>query len=80
MTLNTFAVKVSNQMVFKDTVKQIRYLLKRDFMVSKIIRNNGERQDEVVNGQTVIEEGDILADCGSSYRRRTYHRPARREG
>jgi AspT/YidE/YbjL antiporter-like protein len=56
MTLNTFAVKVSNQMVFKDTVKQIRYLLKRDFMVSKIIRNNGERQDEVVNGQTVIEE------------------------
>ena len=60
MTLNTFAVKVSNQMVFKDTVKQIRYLLKRDFMVSKIIRNNGERQDEIVNGQTVIEEGDIL--------------------
>ena len=60
MTLNTFAVKVSNQMVFKDTVKQIRYLLKRDFMVSKIIRNNGERQNEVVNGQTVIEDGDIL--------------------
>lgn len=60
MTLNTFAVKVSNQMIFKDTVKQIRYLLKRDFMVSKIIRNNGERQNEVVNGQTVIEEGDIL--------------------
>ena len=60
MTLNTFAVKVSNQMVFKDTVKQIRYLLKRDFMVSKIIRNNGERQNEVVNGQTGIEEGDIL--------------------
>ena len=60
MTLNTFAVKVSNQMIFKDTVKQIRYLLKRDFMISKIIRHNGERQNEVVNGQTVIEEGDIL--------------------
>ena len=60
MTLNTFAVKVSNQMVFNDNVKQIRYLLKRDFMVSKIIRHNGERQNEVVNGQTVIEEGDIL--------------------
>ncbi len=60
MTLNTFAVKVSNQMVFNDTVKQIRYLLKRDFMVSKIIRHNGERQNEVVNGQTVLEEGDIL--------------------
>ena len=60
MSLNTFAVKISNQMVFKDTDKQIRYLLKRDFMVSKIIRNNGERQNEVVNGQTVIEDGDIL--------------------
>ena len=60
MTLNTFAVKVSNQMVFNDTVKQIRYLLKRDFMISKIIRHNGERQNDVVNGQTVIEEGDIL--------------------
>ena len=60
MTLNTFAVKVSNQMIFKDTVKQIHYLLKRDFMISKIIRHNGERQNEVVNGQTVIEEGDIL--------------------
>ena len=54
MTLNTFAVKVSNQMIFKDTVKQIRYLLKRDFMVSKIIRKNSERHNEVVNGQTVI--------------------------
>ena len=60
MTLNTFAVKVSNQMIFNDSVKQIRYLLKRDFMVSKIIRHNGERQNDVVNGQTVIEEGDIL--------------------
>ena len=60
MTLNTFAVKVSNQMVFNDSVKQIRYLLKRDFMISKIIRHNGEQHDEVVNGQTTIEEGDIL--------------------
>ena len=61
MTLNTFSIQVTNQMVFNDTIKQIRDILKRDFMVSKIIRKNHEdRHDEVVNGHTIIEEGDIL--------------------
>jgi len=61
MTLNTFSIQVTNQMVFNDSIKQIRNILKRDFMVSKIIRKNHEdRHDEVVNGHTIIEEGDIL--------------------
>ena len=60
MTLNTFSVKVTNQMVFGDTIKQMREILKRDFMVSKIIRKDSDRHDEVVNGQTQINEGDIL--------------------
>ena len=61
MTLNTFSIQVTNQMVFNDSIKQVRDILKRDFMVSKIIRKNHEdRHDEVVNGHTIIEEGDIL--------------------
>ena len=60
MTLNTFSVQVTNQMVFGDTIKQMREILKRDFMVSKIIRKDSDRHDEVVNGQTRINEGDIL--------------------
>ena len=47
-------------MVFGDTVKQMSDILKRDFMVSKIIRKIAIRQNEVVNGQTRIDEGDIL--------------------
>lgn len=60
MTLNTFSVKVTNDMVVGDTVKQIRDILKRDFMISRIIRNGSNVHDEVVNGRTVIGEGDIL--------------------
>ena len=60
MTLNTFSVKVTNSMVFGDDIQQIRQLLKRDFMVSRIIRCGSNEHDEVVNGQTVIGEGDIL--------------------
>lgn len=60
MTLNTFSVKVTNTMIFGDSIQQIRQLLKRDFMVSRIIRNGTNEHDEVVNGHTVIGEGDIL--------------------
>ena len=60
MTLNTFSVKVTNDMVVGDNVKQIRDILKRDFMISRIIRNGSNVHNEVVNGRTVIGEGDIL--------------------
>ena len=56
----TFSIQITNQMVFGDSIKQIRDILKRDFMVSKIIRKNSDKRDEVVNGRTIIEEGDIL--------------------
>lgn len=67
MTLNTFSVKVTNSMVFGDDIQQIRQLLKRDFMVSRIIRCGSNEHDEVVNGQTVIGEGRHTARGGSSY-------------
>ena len=60
MTLNTFSVKVTNDMVVGDNVKQIRDILKRDFMISRIIRNGSNVHNEVVNGRTIIGEGDIL--------------------
>ncbi len=60
MTLNTFCVKVSNKMVFGDSVKEIRQLLNRDFMISKILRNGSSEHGEVVNGQTVLNDGDIV--------------------
>ena len=60
MTLNTFSIQVTNFMIFDYSVKQIRDLLKRDFMISKIIHKNSDMHDEIVNGNTIISEGDIL--------------------
>lgn len=60
MTLNTFSVKVTNDMADNMTVKHVRELLKRDFMISRICRYNGCNNNETVNGQTRIHKGDIL--------------------
>lgn len=60
MTLNTFSVKITNKMIFGDTVKEVRHILNRDFMISHIHRNNDDSSKEMVNGQTVLNEGDIV--------------------
>ena len=60
MTLNTFSVKITNKMIFGDTVKEVRNILKRDFMISQIHRAEGGSTKEMVNGQTILKEGDIV--------------------
>ena len=60
MTLNTFSVKITNKMIFGDTVKEVRHILNRDFMISQIHRAEGGSTKEMVNGQTLLNEGDIV--------------------
>lgn len=60
VTLNTFSVKVTNAMVFGDTIAKIRQLMNRDFMISRIIRSADHDTSELVNGQTKLLEGDIV--------------------
>lgn len=60
MTLNTFSVKITNKMIFGDTVKEVRHILNRDFMISQIHRSEGTSTKEMVNGQTILNEGDIV--------------------
>lgn len=60
MTLHTFSVRLTNKMVAGDTVRQIHEVLKRDFMISRIIHSDGSGKSEVVNGSTVVNEGDLL--------------------
>lgn len=60
MTLNTFSVKIINKMIFGDTVKEVRHILNRDFMISQIHRSEGTSTKEMVNGQTILNEGDIV--------------------
>ncbi len=60
MTLNTFSVKITNKMILDHTVKEIRDLLKRDFMISQIHRDDNSTKKEMVNGQTVLHENDVV--------------------
>ena len=60
MTLNTFSVKITNKMIFGKTVKEVRHILDRDFMISQIHRPDNNSNKEMVNGQTVLNEGDII--------------------
>ena len=60
MTLNTFSVKITNKMIFGDTVKEVRHILNRDFMISQIHRADNSTTKEMVNGQTILNEGDIV--------------------
>ena len=60
MTLNTFSVKVTNKQVLGDTVVDIRHLLNRDFMISQIRRADNSTHKEMVNGQTMLNENDIV--------------------
>lgn len=60
MTLNTFSIKITNKMIFGDTVKKVRHILKRDFMISQIHRADNSTTKEMVNGQTVLNENDVV--------------------
>lgn len=60
VTLNTFAVKVSNEMMQGVTVKHLRELLKRNFMVSRIYREGTQIHQNIVSAQTTIQLGDSL--------------------
>ena len=60
MTLNTFCIRITNEMVFGRNVKDIRHLLKRDFMISQILRRGSDDHSEVVNGHTKLFGGDTI--------------------
>ena len=60
VTLNTSAVKVSNERMQGVTVKHLRELLKRNFMVSRIYREGTQMHQNIVSAQTVIQLGDSL--------------------
>lgn len=60
ITLNTFSIEICNPAVDGATVKHVHDLLKRDFMISRIMRQNQNIKHEVVNGHTELHVGDTL--------------------
>lgn len=59
-TVNTFSVRINNAMIAGKTVKHIHELLARDFIFSRICRADSTEHQQVVNGHTVLNEGDTV--------------------
>ncbi len=60
MTVNTFSVKIDNEMIDGQTVKSVHHTAKRDFMISRIYRADSNESQQAVNGHTVLHRGDTV--------------------
>lgn len=60
ITLNTFSVKINNKMIDDKPVRDVHHFLKRDFMISRISRPGSDNHHELVNGGTILNDGDTI--------------------
>ena len=60
ITLNTFSVKINNKMIDNKAVREVHHFLKRDFMISRIYRPEDKNHHELVKGDTVLNDGDVI--------------------
>ena len=60
ITLNTFTVKISNSMIDGKAVREVHHFLKRDFMISRIFRPGDNNHHELVKGDTILNDGDVI--------------------
>lgn len=59
-TVNTFSVRIDNDMISGTTVKHVHEVLARDFVISRIYRAGSDEHQHVVNGQTLLGKGDTV--------------------
>lgn len=60
LTVRSFTLEVTNQRIDGMTVKQLKDIAKRHFIISRIITSGQSEHNEVVNGQTVLHTNDRL--------------------
>ena len=60
LTVRSFTLEVTNQRINGMTVKQLKDIAKRHFIISRIITSGQSEHNEVVNGQTVLHTNDRL--------------------
>lgn len=60
LTVNTFSVRVSNKMIDGETVKHVHELLKRDLIISRVVREGDGQQQQVANKHTTLNMGDTV--------------------
>jgi putative transport protein len=60
LTVRPFTVRVDNPMIEGKNVKEVRDLLKRKFVVSRVLPAGSGQQDQLVNGHTELHHDDLL--------------------
>ncbi len=60
MTVRHFTVCVTNKQIFGKSLKEVREILNRDFVISRMLPAGSERYTDTVNGRTVFQEGDKM--------------------
>lgn len=60
MTVRHFTVQVANNRIAGKTLREIRGIAGRDFVVSRLLPAGAERHTDIVNGRTVIQMGDRM--------------------
>lgn len=60
MTVRHFTVCVANDRIVGRTLKEIRDMVERDFVVSRLLPAGGQRHTDIVNGRTVFRLGDKM--------------------
>uniref|UniRef100_A0AB33JBP8 Transporter n=1 Tax=Prevotella sp. GTC17259 TaxID=3236795 RepID=A0AB33JBP8_9BACT len=60
LSVRTFTVEVTNEMINGMSIKHIRPMVKRQFVISRIIHAANQAHNALVTGQTTIQLGDKL--------------------
>lgn len=60
LTVRSFTLEVTNQRIDGITVKELKGIAKRHFIISRIIMSDKTEHNELVNGQTVLHLHDRL--------------------
>lgn len=60
LTVRSFTLEVTNQRIDGDTVANLKHIVGRHFMISRIIASGQDTHNTIVNGQTVLHLNDKL--------------------
>ena len=60
LTVRSFTLDVTNKRIDGDTVANVKHIVGRHFIISRIITNGQTEHNTVVNGQTVLHLGDKI--------------------
>lgn len=60
LTVRSFTLEVTNQRIDGDTVANVKHIVGRHFIISRIIENGNDDHNVIVNGETVLHLHDKL--------------------